>query len=118
MDKVYRKASQTIIWLGPSSAESDLAFDMLRKMSRTASQKLFGCIKSWSHFPFEESPLPGSREHVVQRELDTILEELCDGNFRKLNALASLFDRAWFQRVWVIQERVLSVDPVLRSSIF
>ncbi|OJD33101.1 ankyrin and het domain-containing protein [Diplodia corticola] len=113
IDKVYKEASQTIVWLGPSSDDSSLALDSLRKMSRTVQQKLFGQIKSWSHFRFNKSPLPGSRGFVVQRALDAILKDLCDRNFRVFNALASLFDRAWFRRVWVIQERVLSIDPVL-----
>ncbi|KAL1638031.1 hypothetical protein SLS58_009052 [Diplodia intermedia] len=113
MDKVYKEASQTIIWLGSPSADSDLAFDSLREMSRTADQKFYRLIKSWSHFQFNERPPAGSRGYVVQRALNVILEELCDRSYRKLNALASLFDRAWFRRVWVIQERVLSIDPVI-----
>lgn len=113
MDMIYKEASWTIIWLGPSTEDSDLALDSLKTMSKTAESKFWGLIKSWSLFQFQADPLPGSREYFVQTELDSILEDLCDANSRKLNALGSLFARPWFRRVWVIQERALSSVPVV-----
>lgn len=82
-------------------------------MSRTVEIKFDGVVKSWSLFRFTKSPVPGSWLDSVQKGLDAVLLDLCDTNYRKLSALASLFGRAWFRCVSVIQERGLPSSLIL-----
>ncbi|KZL67601.1 heterokaryon incompatibility protein [Colletotrichum tofieldiae] len=111
MKDIFRNAYQTFLWLGPANGDSDLAMDTLRRMSRAASFVGYH-FNSWSKFPFANvasDPLMAAIRNI----LDTTLAELCMEDFARLHAISSLFDRPWFRRVWVIQERALSLNSVV-----
>ncbi|KAF6803612.1 heterokaryon incompatibility protein [Colletotrichum sojae] len=50
---------------------------------------------------------------VVLEALDSIIDQICSDDSAILRAIASLFERPWFRRVWVIQERTLSRDSMV-----
>lgn len=52
MDIIYRSATQTFIWLGPSRDDSRLAVDALLKLGQVVGG-LAQHLTSWSMFPFE-----------------------------------------------------------------
>ncbi|KAK1987738.1 heterokaryon incompatibility protein-domain-containing protein [Colletotrichum cereale] len=111
MKDIFRNAHQTFLWLGPASEDSELAMDTLRQMSRAASF-VGSHFNSWSKFPFTSAasdPLLAAIRNI----LDDNLAALCMEDFARLRAVSALFDRPWFRRVWVIQERVLSLNCVV-----
>ncbi|OHE98405.1 hypothetical protein CORC01_06401, partial [Colletotrichum orchidophilum] len=111
MKEIYQNATETFIWLGPASVDSDLAMDTLRELDKVVDMEEFG-FQSWSEFPFAETAgVP--MVNRVQNILKGVIEELCCNDFARLKAVGSLFERSWFQRVWVIQERVLSTDCIV-----
>lgn len=113
MGKIFNTAAETIIWLGSSSEDSDLAFESLSELSMASiAVQVRGNINSWSLFPFDEAATSPSARAVLA-ELDTILADLKRNNSTKLAAVISLYERPWFRRVWVIQERVLSRNCVI-----
>lgn len=106
MDVIFRTAAETLVWLGPGSEDSNLAIDTLRRLSRIAAS-ISAHLTSWSQFPFGEgasNPLV----RAIEQRLDESLVALRLENSARLTAICSLFQRPWFLRVWVIQERVLS----------
>lgn len=113
MGKIFNTAAETIIWLGPSSKDSDLAFQSLSELSlASVAVQVCGSISSWSLFPFDEASCnPTTR--AVLAELDKILIDLKGNGSAKLSAIISLYEKPWFRRVWVIQERVLSRNCVV-----
>ncbi|KAF4782830.1 hypothetical protein HER10_EVM0003401 [Colletotrichum scovillei] len=112
MREIYRYATKTFIWLGLASLDSDLAMDTLFELNKLVDSGAFAVMLSWSEFPFAEIAVNLTVDRV-QTMLRGIIGELCHNKSARLNAIGSLFERAWFQRVWVIQERVLSKDCVV-----
>lgn len=111
MDATFGKATQTVVWLGSSSEDSKLAMDFLRELNRAAVW-IRSSFSSWSRFPFGEgATIPVVRD--IQNVLDQALAALRNDDSTLLSAIGSLFERPWFRRVWVIQERVLSMDCVV-----
>ncbi|KAL0932092.1 heterokaryon incompatibility protein [Colletotrichum truncatum] len=109
MKAIFRSAFKTLIWLGPTSEDSRLAFNTLERLSRKANV-ISRRFPTWAQFPFSETtadPLVAA----VQNDLEKTIGELCADDSAALKAISSLFDRPWFRRVWVIQERVLSLSP-------
>ncbi|EFQ32835.1 ankyrin and HET domain-containing protein [Colletotrichum graminicola] len=111
MKDIFRNAHQTFLWLGPASDDSKLAMDTLRQMSR-ASSFVGSHFNSWSKFPFT-SVASDPLLTAIRDILDDNLATLCLDDFARLRAVGSLFNRPWFRRVWVIQERVLSLNCVV-----
>ncbi|KAK0618877.1 heterokaryon incompatibility protein-domain-containing protein [Immersiella caudata] len=81
MGDIYRNASTTCIWLGPSTPTSDLAISLIRSLDGTN-------LSSPSN-----SPSPSG-----------------------LRAIAEIQSCPWWSRVWVIQEALLSPDPIIRCG--
>lgn len=111
MDVIFRTAAETIVWLGSVSEDSDLAIDTLRGLSRIAPS-ISTYFASWSHVPFGT----GDSNLVVrgiEQRLDEALLALRLDDSARLTSIGSLFERSWFQRVWVIQERVLSANCII-----
>ncbi|KAK7458527.1 hypothetical protein Landi51_01350 [Colletotrichum acutatum] len=111
MREIYRNATKTFIWLGLASLDSDLAMNTLFELNNLVESGAFA-VMSWSEFPFTETAV-NPMVDKVQTMLRGIIGELCHNKSARLNAIGSLFERAWFERVWVIQERVLSKDCVV-----
>lgn len=106
MGRIFETAAKTVVWLGAESRDSDLAIDTLRKLSASA-RNIIPCVQSWSEFPFDDAKgNPVAR--AVLSELDEFLVDLRRDDSAKLKAVTRLYERSWFRRVWVIQERVLS----------
>jgi hypothetical protein len=91
MHKVYRKATQTLIWLGQDSENSTLGIQFalwLHKQSLETAEKR------------------NSRRYMLYKAWE------CSGIFlRQWTAFFELLERPWFSRAWIVQEAVLSSNP-------
>ncbi|KXH66391.1 hypothetical protein CSAL01_10006 [Colletotrichum salicis] len=108
MRQIYQNAAKSFIWLGSASVDSDLAMNTILDLDKLADSGVFA-VMSWSEFPFAKIAV-NPMVDKVQTILREIIGELCRKKSARLKAIGSLFERSWFQRVWVIQERVLSKD--------
>ncbi|KAK1623772.1 ankyrin and HET domain-containing protein [Colletotrichum phormii] len=108
MREIYQNAAKTFVWLGSASVDSDLAMNTILDLDKLADSGVFA-VMSWSEFPFSKIAV-NPMVDKVQTILREIIGELCRKTSARLKAIGSLFERSWFQRVWVIQERVLSKD--------
>ncbi len=87
MRHIYSKASKVLIWLGEEDEEegsTELAFDMMSRFAYLYGQRVFS--QMWDQIEGEE---------------------------HKFEAVKRLLQRPYFQRVWIIQEIVLSRDAVV-----
>lgn len=104
MAQIYSLATRVVVWLGPTSPDSDLAMRLVGHLgqmvhiSRQASSSKYSYISTSKgqaepHWADAYQPLPYEEA------------ELC--------ALENLFCRPWFERLWVVQEVVTSTDAVV-----
>ena len=88
MGDIYRSAKSVIVWLGACAAkESQYAIELLQRISTTSTEKLNTLKQLQIHNPLVSKVLgkPGaSNAHWL--------------------ALKQMFSRAWFTRIWIIQE--------------
>ncbi|CZR54792.1 uncharacterized protein PAC_04676 [Phialocephala subalpina] len=99
MARIYREATEVIIWLGLPSADSNIAFEYAAKISvlYTLTQR---CFKE--NFSHDADPLQ------ISKPLGEA--ELANGRLNNETAMAMLhlFQRPWFGRMWTIQEQLLA----------
>ncbi|KAH7184642.1 heterokaryon incompatibility protein-domain-containing protein [Fusarium flagelliforme] len=85
MSRIYRLATNTVIWLGEASEGSDSALRLL--------ERIVSCLQFALHNP----DFPDLERLGLPEPDSKVWEHLCE-----------LLTRKWFTRVWVIQEAVLS----------
>lgn len=89
MSKIYQRAWSTIIWLGEEADNSRNAHDTIRAVNEALQYRTAEGAPPMEDFDRLALPFPGSPAwHDVGK----------------------LLDRPWFQRLWIIQEAVLSHD--------
>jgi hypothetical protein len=102
MATIYRRASEVMIWLGPEMDGSRFAFDLLNRLGEL--YKVL-CPSQELHLYEKRVALPSS----VMEFIDKCLKEFRDDPDITVTPLLKLFmERAWWTRVWVIQEFVLA----------
>ena len=97
MSKIYSEARLVIIWLGEEDSNDKLAFDLLHKWYKTSTTS--------EGYTFNEF-----------RELWTRSDGSAARNSPQWSAVAAIFRRRWFRRVWVMQEAVMAADAILLSG--
>ena len=99
MGDIYRNAIQVSIWLGESTEDSDHAIDVLIRINNSSSSRLTG-----------DTGGPNGSYSIIDQFLQEISRPLRSG---KLTYISNLMSRAWFRRVWIIQEVVSAVYPIV-----
>jgi hypothetical protein len=94
MKNIYAKASRVVIWLGRETSEDKLAFSMLNRFKELFAK--YGLV-DFGPFPDQSLGFP----HNTDPEWP---------------ALVRLFQREWFQRIWVVQEA--TVCQLCRVSLY
>lgn len=95
MKEIYQKASCTIVWLGEATSQSNAGFDMVPRL--LAAENILGS---------QEKEQKNITTRLEDRQFTKLgLPKLGDSSWA---AYSSIFERAWFSRVWVIQEVVMS----------
>lgn len=98
MGEIYKSASMVTIWLGDDDAKFKLLAERLRP------------ILHWTH------PMYHPNEFGLTWDLEAMMKstveglELMEKDIHSLadDPLATLFERSWFSRMWVVQEATLS----------
>ncbi|TPX07353.1 uncharacterized protein E0L32_002177 [Thyridium curvatum] len=113
MGEIYSRGQRVVVWLGPSTALSDLFFDMAREMNEEGvMSRLIGPNKG--HFmeiydavldPDPSIELTG----VKKEDRDDLLALIAKFERRfSQEAMIHVLERSWFNRLWVIQEACLA----------
>lgn len=90
MHRIYKEAFDTMIWLGPSTDDSHLAFELIELFCDVHAE----CDDFHRRTGVWDLTRWGTRESWdIERHMEALVE---------------LLERPWFYRVWVIQEVVMS----------
>ena len=92
MGDIYASASRVVIWIGEEDERTKMAFDFLPVLL--------------AHLP--KSTQSSSREEQADDQYLLPAEALMIARSPGWEALEALFDRPWFERVWVIQETAMA----------
>ncbi|ETS86704.1 hypothetical protein PFICI_00532 [Pestalotiopsis fici W106-1] len=115
MGSIYRQAVEVIVWLGPASDNSDLAFRVCHRLSGqetgapTRSQRRAGSREFSKRIKALYTPLTnvfGDKSiNFKYRGIRTII--------REMRAVHDILTRPWWSRVWIIQEVTLAKHVVV-----
>jgi hypothetical protein len=94
MGQIYSMASETVGWIGKTEGDSTLAISAMRSIVRE-----FGLAH-----PCHYDAVLGDKILSYARS---------ETGSREWKAITRLFSRAWFRRIWVLQEVVLSKSLVI-----
>jgi hypothetical protein len=117
MGEVYKKAVETIVWLGPEENDSDIAME---KFSAIGEEALRCGILELSHTKFDAKKwvaiCVGKKQCDDERPLERLFRTSTLGSTPSVTfplfPIQALLNRQWGTRVWVMQELVLSRNPV------
>ncbi|KAI0189593.1 heterokaryon incompatibility protein-domain-containing protein, partial [Xylaria flabelliformis] len=101
MRKIYQMARLVQIWLGPEKNDSELALKLINHFPS------FDCEGGHSQ------PKPGSFTWMRSTDMEQMEHDLGNNKTRKMwLAVSYLFERAWWNRTWVVQEATIAKDIV------
>jgi hypothetical protein len=87
MGEIYQKAGQVVVWLGPEANHSEVAVEFLKFVSADCPR---GHDVEWFK--------------ALMKDNSLALE---------WKSITGFLARAWWNRIWIVQEVVLSNDPIL-----
>jgi hypothetical protein len=105
MDVIYKKAERVICWLGPRSNTSSRALEIMRTWFSTRYKSGFDMGED---DPFDSSYIETAEYEVEEPTTKWISQVIRSLKMDDLDALVLLFERAWWARVWIIQEIALA----------
>ncbi|RYP33036.1 hypothetical protein DL767_004947 [Monosporascus sp. MG133] len=103
MRNVYARASEVLIWLGPEEDDSDHAMGLIDYLGRRV-------VVNWGKWWLGLSDLGGNEPELSDRNVPLPYSE------RDFRALGLLFNRPWFERLWVRQEVHASTHASLQCG--
>lgn len=119
MRDIYTNCARVVVWLGPASRSSDKWFDFTREVCNEGILSRF-MQKNVGHFMnvFDAVMDPSREVTAAEREdRDDILWLLSQyGHLYPLDGLADVLGRAWFNRLWIIQESCLAPSVIFVSG--
>ena len=101
MTRIFENGARTVVWLGRERLSTASAFRVVESLAHFAEEHPGHRIDPWDCKKY--------RRHGHTKELgplERLFEAPRQGQVGR--ALERLFDRAWFKRVWVIQEVAVS----------
>lgn len=101
MGSIYKHAIKVVVWLGPEQDDSGLGMSVIRDMGILRMKSpAFGLYTR----PLEDGVFKAS------------MERLC-GNATSVLAIYHILDRAWWKRLWVLQEIALAENAIIICGI-
>jgi hypothetical protein len=94
MGDIYRHADQVVIWLGPSTYETNVFMDSMQKLQQEARKHTY---RKWKRTDLRWVDL-GTAAQLTLHNQDSALA------VQRLKGLQHLLDTPWFKRVWILQE--------------
>jgi len=119
MREVYTSAESTPVFLGPKNECSDAAIDLFHKTAKDALDH--ECIVDawWPSEQFLDSLVRKNLEaslgrdiHPIERLLHKFMAPGLNHDYMPFHLVSAIMDRAWWTRIWVLQEMLLSRNPI------
>jgi hypothetical protein len=91
MADLYRLSWRVVAWLGPESGDSSLGLDLLRSLGAKIEV-------NWGFGTMKAIPEDRSEQHWAD------INEVLPYNPEEIAAIVGIFERPWFERLWIWQE--------------
>ncbi|KAI8659762.1 HET domain-containing protein [Fusarium sp. Ph1] len=103
MDSIYNGTVETMIWLGPASDKTPRAMEVARQLAAGAESKILELARDQSYGDvfIVDDPEVLKRNGLPPLTADDWID------------LGDIYTRAWFGRVWMLQEVALSCNPTV-----
>jgi hypothetical protein len=112
MDRIYEKAENVIVWLGPASPTSEKAMQFYREIGQAAIDIGFRNYMGPTNFAILEVILDERDPNDVQwQRISALFAKTKEELRSSTQALFELDQREWFRRVWIVQEFCLATSP-------
>jgi heterokaryon incompatibility protein (HET) len=102
MAEIYQKAEKTIIWLGESAENSDLAMRLVENATKYKTKDFLSTVESAG----------GSMDNVISKLGAPQLHD------KSWTAMRRLLQRAWFKRSWVSNDSIFAEFSTANSTTF
>jgi hypothetical protein len=112
MNQIYSEAISVIAWLGPADEDSGSAMLWIQKYGSQAKKFGIGTkielrLRNLMHtLSIDPMNLPGDELDQFLRDISRDLSSEAGSSSSIISALSKLFRRAYWSRVWVVQELV------------
>ncbi|KAG7128656.1 Heterokaryon incompatibility protein 6 like [Verticillium longisporum] len=117
MEKIYSKADQVIVWLGPSADGSDEMMDCWQDIGQAARDLDIESYYNKEKLSLLQSMLQDLKpSDEVGRNFKALVDRASLAFQPLLQAMIAWNKRSWFQRVWTIQEVGLCREAVFRCG--
>lgn len=121
MADIYKSAMSVVVWLGPASHDSPLAFRLIQNISSIgndvqsdAIRRLESHFQGGDHQENLQALYGGKLSEEQQAAIEADFAELAKivpptlSSAEEVAALDNLFSRTWWTRVWTLQEVILN----------
>lgn len=117
MGDVYRQAREVVVWLGPATDHSDLAFRVCQRLYDEEMRRKSG-LSSEKELKYKEAKgvrwsFVESYAHIIYDEKGRLSRKAITAYIRELDAIHAILRRPWWTRVWIIQEITLARELVV-----
>ncbi|CAG8971855.1 hypothetical protein HYALB_00001966 [Hymenoscyphus albidus] len=103
MKDVYTQARRTIIWLGKPDSDMLVVANLLEVITTTAYGRL----------PMTKGPFRQELPEDIEKFIAIKSDSNWPSDLEFMRSIANTLNKSWFSRAWIIQEVVLSQEPLL-----
>ncbi|KAL7905894.1 heterokaryon incompatibility protein domain-containing protein [Trichoderma velutinum] len=104
MGDIYRQAKQVVVWLGSEENQSSHALSLLDSLGEKVRV-------DWDTGAITPSSNDAGDKHWADKYASLPYDK------KDLESLTNLFQRQWFERLWIRQEIILSRDAVVQCGL-
>lgn len=106
MKDIYQCASKTLAYLGPSTPTTALAIDLISRLGVTAKDKALDLFLLSRPDVFGRGFASTAAKAMAIRNSEELGIPFSD--ITSWDAFTEFYDRHWFERIWIVQEMLLS----------
>ena len=111
MMRIFNSATETIIWLGKENEGTEKAYELIEKVEMCKEWRLERALE-FNHLTVQEL-----KEALRDDEVGRVLEEPRE-KWISLCNLLSLKTHLWYERLWVLQEAVVSSEVLVKCGLY
>jgi len=103
MNEIYHNAENVLVWLGQEDEHTATIFHVIQDISLACAATFLGVpgLEEWPHQLLEECDSPAMLQQLMDYEHNSVVPAPAAEIWQHI---ARLYQRSWFERVWIIQE--------------
>lgn len=109
MNAIFKCARRVIAYLGPSTASTPLAIDLITRVG-TIARNMSGDVFLWDYEQYHPESLKTYEKLSVEA---TEKLGISFSDTESWDAFSEFYDRSWYERVWIVQEMLPSRNALI-----